>query len=297
MAGVLDPAILAAIRARLDRSLALPQIRYRPFVVGDRPLGEIDDARADRLAAFGPQFFHVDRSAVVLAGRLRDGASRSAALAEVSATLRAEGALPAWRDELYDVAEEFGMPAALSIERGAARYFGMRTCAAHVNGVVANGDATRMWLARRSESKAVDPGLLDNLVGGGIAAGLSIQDTLIKEAWEEAGIGHALARSARAAGVVSVRRPMFDGLQRETVFVHDLWLPSDFAPANQDGEAVEHRLVSLPDAARALAMDRGSDTVTLDASLVILDFLIRHGAVDRDERMLPALEALCRGST
>ena len=52
---------------------------------------------------------------------------------------------------------------------------------------------------------------------------------------------------------------MFDGLQRETVFVHDLWLPEDFVPDNRDGEAVEHRLVSLDEAARMIARDDGPD--------------------------------------
>ena len=99
---------------------------------------------------------------------------------------------------------------------------------------------------------------------------------MIKEAWEEAGIAEALARTARPAGVVHVRRPLFDGLQRETVFVHDLRLTADFVPENQDGEAVEHRLVSLAEASRMIARNCGPDEVTVDASLVVLDYLTRH---------------------
>jgi len=190
--------------------------------------------------------------------------------------LRAEGALPAWRDERYAIAARFGSPALAHLERGAARYFGIRTWAAHVNGIVMN-DATRMWFARRSTSKAVDPGLLDNLVGGGIAAGFSVEATVVKESWEEAGIDEALARRARFVGLVEVTRAMFDGLQRETVFVHDLSLPEDFVPDNQDGEAVEHRLVGLDEAARLVAGDGGPDEVTIDASAVVLDYLLRHG--------------------
>jgi len=34
----------------------------------------------------------------------------------------------------------------------------------------------------------IDPGMLDNLVGGGIAAGATVIDTVVREAWEEAGI-------------------------------------------------------------------------------------------------------------
>ncbi len=271
-----DPAILATIRARLERAQALPSIRYRPFVVADIAVGQIDDARAARLARFGSLLFDVREDGVTLGRALHSETSRTAALASVARTLRAEGALPAWRDELYAIAADFGAPPLFHLERGAARYFGLRTFAAHVNGVVRDDNGTRMWFARRSASKAVDPGLLDNLVGGGIAAGLSVHQTLIKEAWEEAGIDESLASRAMPGGIVDVRRAMFDGLQRETVFVHDLALSPEFVPANQDGEASEHRLVSLGEAARLVATGEGADEVTVDASAVVLDYLMRH---------------------
>jgi len=273
---VFEPAILAAIRARLDRAQALGDRRYRPFVVAGTAAGAVDDVRAARLAAFGPSLFVVRDDSITLAGGGGGGASRSSALRDVALALRAEGALPAWRDERYAIAARFGSPALAHLERGAARYFGIRTWAAHVNGIVMN-DATRMWFARRSTSKAVDPGLLDNLVGGGIAAGFSVEATVVKESWEEAGIDEALARRARFVGLVEVTRAMFDGLQRETVFVHDLSLPEDFVPDNQDGEAVEHRLVGLDEAARLVAGDGGPDEVTIDASAVVLAYLLRHG--------------------
>jgi 8-oxo-dGTP pyrophosphatase MutT (NUDIX family) len=133
----------------------------------------------------------------------------------------------------------------------------------------------------------------DNMVGGGLAAGLTVRETRVKEAWEEAGIPEALARDARPAGIVHVRRALFDGLQRETIFVHDLRLPAGFVPANQDGEAVEHRLVDFREAARLIARSGGADEVTVDASLVVLDGLIRHRVVGPQARER-ALDALCR---
>ena len=287
---MIDAAILAAIEARIARAIVLPAARYRPFVVGGVALGLIDDARAARLAAF--DCFDVKRDAVALHPELATPDARSAAIADVGARLRSEGALPAWRDELYAVARGFADPPLFLIERGAARYFGVRTYAAHVNGVM-QGEA-RMWLARRSAQKAVDPGLLDNLVGGGIGAGFRVDETVVKEAWEEAGIDEALARRARPAGIVFAVKPMFDGLQRETLFVHDLVLPPDFVPHGQDGEAVEHRLVSLADAARAIAIGHGDDEVTLDASLVVLDYLIRQGAILPDQPRYGELAALLR---
>jgi hypothetical protein len=85
---------------------------------------------------------------------------------------------------------------------------------------------------------------------------------------------------------------MFDGLQRETIFVHDLALPADFVPANQDGEAVEHRLVGFAEAARLIAQTHGADEVTLDASVVVLDYFGRRGEIAPDDPGFAALEAL-----
>ena len=80
--------------------------------------------------------------------------------------------------------------------------------------------------------------------------------------------------------------------------MHDLWLPGDFAPANQDGEAIEHRLVAMDDAARLdRARPEGPDEVTADASLVVLDFLLRHGARSmRPHRLAAALKAIANTS-
>src|SRR5208282_2047485 len=141
------------------------------------------------------------------------------ALAEVARTLAAEGALTAWRGERYAVAADPGTPPLFELERAAARYFGIHTFAAHANGLVGGAAGWRMWLARRSATKAIDPGLLDNLVGGGIAAGTTPGQTIAREAWEEAGIGEDIARRAPRVGSVELCRDRPDGLQRETIYV------------------------------------------------------------------------------
>ena len=254
-------------------------------------VGWLDDARARKLTRYR-RVFCVEHARVAFDARFADAASRSAAIADVARSLRAEGELPAWRDELYTVATAFDAVAAFDIERGAARWFGVRTWAAHVNGITGRNGHLRMWLARRSAEKAVDPRLLDNLVGGGIAAGMHVDQTVVKEAWEEAGIRADVARRARPVGALHVRRSVADGLQRETMFVHDLALAPDFRPANQDGEAHDHRLVDLGEAARLITLTGGADEVTVDASLVVLDFLLRHGAIAPDAPRYVALEAL-----
>jgi len=282
-------AVIARIADRLGRALAAPAVAYEPFVVADHVVGWVTPERAQRLTHW-PQFFRRRDRALELAPSVDTPQARTEAIAAVARTLAAEGALSAWRDERYAVAASPGEEALFELERAAARYFGIHTFAAHANGLTGDEDRWRMWLARRSPVKAIDPGLLDNLVGGGIAAGSDAAATLIKEAWEEAGLAKSLSRQAQCAGSVDICRATSDGLQRETICVYDLWLPADFAPANQDGEAVEHRLCAPEDVLAVLA----TDDITADASLVIVDFLIRHGHIPPGDLAFAALDALRR---
>ncbi len=293
---VIPAAIVTAIVERLTRELAPPRRRYRPLWVGRNSIGWLDDARASRIAGFG-DVFDVRDDGILLQPGLNDAAAATAAFDRVARALAAENRLTAWRDERYPVVSAFGAEPFFLLERAAARFFGIHTYAAHVNGLVRQASGMAIWFARRSPAKAIDPGLLDNLVGGGIAVGQSIATTVVKEAWEEAGIAGELARQAQPAGSVEIRREQPDGLQRETIYVHDLWLPADFVPAGQDGEAVAHRLVSLPEAALLIANASGPDVVTADASLVVLDCLLRHEAIEPGGRDYALLEALRRGTT
>lgn len=288
-------AIVTGIRNRLEALLAAPQGRYRPFTVDGDPIGWIDAARVKRLAEFADVLVADDQQVRFVDDIVRPEV-RTEAMERVARKLAEEGLLSPWRNERYAVVREFGDAPRFELERCAARYFGIRTFAAHINGLVRTADGTRMWLGRRSPHKAVDPGLLDNMVGGGVAAGASIAATVIKEAWEEAGIPPALAAGAQPQGVVRICRDHPRGLERETVYVHDLWLDPAFVPQGVDGEVVEFRLETMVDAARLAANPSGNDVVTADASLVLVDCLIRHRVVAAGTRDYAALDALRRVS-
>jgi 8-oxo-dGTP pyrophosphatase MutT (NUDIX family) len=278
---------VAGVAYRLGRVLAAPRAAYEPFIVAGHIIGWIAPDRVQRLARWR-NVFHRSERGIELAPRLDTPQARTSTLAEVARALSAEYALTAWRDERYAVTPGLGGPTLFELERAAARYFGIHTVAAHANGLVGDDDRWQMWLARRSPTKAIDPGLLDNLVGGGVAAGSNAAATLVKEASEEAGVATELARRARPAGSVDICRDQRDGLQRETIHVYDLWLPADFVPANQDGEAVEHRLC-VPDVVLSILQE---DEITADASLVIVDMLLRHRHIPSDDPSYAALEAL-----
>jgi 8-oxo-dGTP pyrophosphatase MutT (NUDIX family) len=291
---VIDATLLDRLARRLAAALAPPTGEMWPLFVDGRVVGALDPPRAMALARF-PDVFAIGAGELRFATHLTDAASRTAAAAAVARALADDGRLSSWRDELYAVGSDPGGTPLFLLERAAARYFGIHTFAAHINGTTRRDGATAMWIARRSLHKAIDPGLLDNLVGGGIAAGASVADTVTKEAWEEAGLPAARARTARPAGTLEIRRAQPDGLHRETIFVHDLDLPDDTQPVNRDGEVAEFRLVTPGQAARLAANESGPDVVTTDASLVIVDWLMRHGHVPRGTVAWDALDRLRHG--
>jgi 8-oxo-dGTP pyrophosphatase MutT (NUDIX family) len=289
------PAILAAIRARLEQALTMPTESLVRFSVGGQTAGWVTRSRIDRLAQF-PRLFVIDADGLRFAPAFNDVATRTDAMAEVADALASAGQLTAWRDERYAVRPEFDAPPWFYLERACARWFGVQTWAVHVNGIVHDEGAPQLWFARRSPQKSIDPDCFDTLVGGGIAECDQAAETMEREAWEEAGIRAALAHTAILASRVQVKHYAPDGLQREVILVYDLALGRDFVPDNQDGEAVEHRRLSLDDAAALIAATGRRDMTTLDACMVTLDFLLRQrdwaiGFEARDE-----LSMLCRRS-
>lgn len=252
---------------------------HRPLYLSAEQVGWIRESDVPLLARW-PDVFEIDAVRVALAARFdTDADTRSAALGTVIGALAAQGCIRGWRDETYAIRNTFdGAPLAF-IERAAARFFGTMTYAVHLNGIVKYADrAPQLWIARRSETKATDPGMLDNVVAGGIGWGFSIEETIVKECWEEAGIEAALAARAEAGRTVHVLQSLLEGTQAEQVFVYDLPLPDDFAPRNQDGEVGEHRLARIDEVARWIEDGK----MTVDASLATLDCMLRHRWIDED---------------
>jgi len=133
-----------------------------------------------------------------------------------------------------------------------------------------------MWLGRRSLNKPIDPGMQDNMVGGGLAAGLTVKETVAKEAWEEAGLTPEQIAGVRRGRHVHIRREVPEGLQVETIFVHDLLMPLAIVPRNQDGEVSAFERLTIP---AVIGLLQQGGRITPDASLVILDWLDRRGLV------------------
>ncbi|WP_250491743.1 NUDIX hydrolase family protein [Caballeronia sp. GAWG1-1] len=249
-----------------------------PFLIGEERVGWIRAFDVASLTRW-PNIFVVDETAVRLHPSLNDVDARTAALHDVIDTLAQQGKIPGWRNETYAIRNDFQAAPLAFIERAASRFFGTMTYAVHLNGIVKYRDgAPRLWIARRSDTKSVDPGRLDNVVAGGIGWGMDIEPTLVKECWEEAGMPAELASTATPGGTLHVLQMIPEGTQAEQLFVYDIELPNDFTPQNQDGEVGEHRLARIEDVARWI--EEGEFTV--DATLATLDCLLRHRWIDEE---------------
>jgi 8-oxo-dGTP pyrophosphatase MutT (NUDIX family) len=247
--------------------------RFRPFYVGADRVGWVRHGLADHLTRFG-NVFTVAPDRVSLAAGLDDFDSRSAAMAGVLDGLVADGTIPRLRHEPYPVVTSWGAPPLLKIDRAAVSYFGVRSYGLHINGFVRRPDGLHLWVGKRATDRRIAPGKLDNLVAGGQPHGLTLDENLVKEAEEEAGLSADAARKAVPVGAVTYLMENEAGLKPDTLFLYDLEVAEDFVPRNTDGEVEHFMLWPLTQVAECV---RDTDDFKFNVNLVIIDFLIRHG--------------------
>ncbi|KAJ2358802.1 hypothetical protein IWW50_004093 [Coemansia erecta] len=271
-----------------DTSLFVESPEYYQFVVGGQLVGFIStlDVQSLRTAvsALARPFLEIrdDKRHVTFAPWCDTRAKRTECMAELLAKMRVAGSwasLSKWRDEVYPV---YGDPhdpdnIAVYIERASAGNFGVRTFGVHINGVVRSAETreVQMWVARRAATKPTWPGMLDQIVAGGMGNGAGTMETVVKECEEEGGIPAEIARTAQCAGTIQYYTRTDQGLQPETQFVYDLELPRDFVPQPMDGEVEGFYLWPIPEVIRRLKLGEFKP----NCAVCIVDFLIRHGFI------------------
>lgn len=193
----------------------------------------------------------------------------SESLYQLAQRMRLGGFIPGWRNEDFAWLDQNGHQY-FRLERAAFRSFGFRSMATHINGYT---KANTLWLGRRSETKATDPGKLDNIAAGGISADETPWVSAKRELWEEAGVPSKIAENIEPVGRIHMRRPVQGrGFHDELLFVYDLELSNNFVPTNHDGEVSGFIEITLAEsAARILA-----DEFTSDAAFVTADFILRR---------------------
>lgn len=249
---------------RACHNAVLPGVR-RAFCLRDDPVGWVPSALAEVLAA-DPDM-RVDATHVTLMVPER--------LPEIARAMAARG-FGRWRNEAFDVRATPEGPVLATIDRGALPVFGVLAEGVHVNGLVRRPAGRFLWVARRALNKALDPGKLDHLVAGGVPAGLTPEQTLVKEAAEEAGVPADIAARARCVGVISYAMERAEGLRRDRLSCFDLELPEDFVPRAVDGEVESFALWPLD---RVAAAVRDTDDFKFNVNLVLIDLFLREGVI------------------
>lgn len=275
-ADLLEPGFLRHVQS--CHSAVLPGDRS-PFRLGTQQVGWVRPRLAERLAQL-PEVVR-DAAGVTL--------TVPGLLAELAGTLAAEG-FYRWRNEAFDVRADANGPVLARIDRGAVPSFGILAVGVHVNGLVQRDDGLHLWVARRAADKQLDPGKLDHVVAGGVPAGLSVHETLVKEAAEEAAIPADLACQARHMATIGYTMERPEGLRRDHLHCYDLNLPESFKPHAADGEVAGFELWPLEQVVRTVGT---SDEFKFNVNLVLIDLFIRQGLLSdaAAERLRLALAA------
>ena len=162
------------------------------------------------------------------------------------------------------------------IERCSVPIFGIRGYGCHLNGFIVKDGQISMWIARRSKEKQTYPGMLDNMVGGGLPKGFDPIENIVKESFEEASIPEELASKCQPSGRISFCFNVERGLVVETDYIFDLELPHAFKPLPHDNEVEEFYLWDLETVCKHLI----NEEFTPEAGLCIINFLLRRNLLD-----------------
>jgi len=264
-----EAAHLAALYAQFaERVQESPPNLARPLYVAGRCCGWATHAACDALRHLpGVQ---VDPDALRIGAEAATGTELNVLLTQVAQTLREAGCLRGWRDELMDVMA--GEECLGVIERAAMRPLGLLTRAVHLNAWTPDG---RLWVARRALSKSTDPGMWDTLVGGLASTQEDLEQALLRECAEEAGLAPAsLATRTPLRTVLRMHRRLPEGYQVEDLLTSTCVLPEDTNPANQDGEVMEITQITVSDALRRIT----EGEFTIEAALVMLEDITQRRA-------------------
>jgi 8-oxo-dGTP pyrophosphatase MutT (NUDIX family) len=248
--------------------------KFVPFYIGAKSYGWVAQEPATFLMK-ETNFFQTHKNGIALAPHFDDFAKRSEALATAARKIAAHYGR-GLRKEMYPVIENWGDEPLAELDRAAVPWFGVRGFGVHVNGFVRRADGIHLWVGERAMDRLVDPGKLDNMIGGGQPIGLTIEENLRKEAKEEAGMPASLADTAKQVSTLHYLIERQNGLRNDFLFIFDIELPADFIPRNTDGEVAAFHLMPLAEVASIV---RDTDRFKFNCNLVIIDFLVRHGFV------------------
>ncbi len=185
-----------------------------------------------------------------------------------------------WHDEAFGLYTLDTLTEVGTVPRGSVPYLGIQAFGVHANGYVRDGDNLKMWVAKRSADKPTFPGQWDNMVGGGLTAGMTAADVLVKEAFEEAALDMDTAVAVQPTGVLRYCHASDGGLRNNALYLYDIEVPADWTPTPNDGEVERFELWGMDKLRRCIETTR---SFKYNCNVVVIDFMLRHGVITPDE--------------
>lgn len=210
----------------------------------------------------------IRQNSVYIASNYCPGPELDSLLSYISAILYKNNCLKAWYNELITVYTAPNRKKLGVIERAAARPLGLFTQSVHLNAWSPEG---KLWVSRRSLSRAINPGKWSTLAGGLVAAGENPGSTLIRESSEEVGLDISnIASLTCTRCLLHISRRLQEGYQNEDLFLNSCVIADGLQYRQVNDEVMEIINISTARVFRLIEQEK----FTLESSLVILaDFI------------------------
>lgn len=238
------------------------------FVVGKETMGYIHKDTAMRLCSYTSNF-RLTNVLTMSEVAAVDFTSRNKAMAEAyEILLRCDLAYK--NDELLDIRPAPFEPVWARVPRGLCRVMGLLTQSVHLTAYDTEG---RLVMAKRAETKKVEPGQWDCMAAGLVGTCEQVEAAVFREAYEEAGLTTVELEIADGGHYVESRL-VPEGWLREHVVNFDVTLSAD-AKLNNHPEDVSEFAAKTEE--EFLALARAGEVVSESALCMIESLARRQG--------------------
>jgi len=258
---------------------------YLVWTIFGQQVGYIRQSFAQHLKQW-PDFFSVSALEVVFIAKQNEPKTNSDIFLGVLQSLVDQGVIGYLHGEQYVVTPDTRENGLFQIDRAVAAYFGVKAFGQHLNAVLKRADGDYMWISQRAQDRMIYPGMLDNLAAGGLPDGIGLAENLAKECFEEAGINASLAKQAKPVSAITYNAESERGYKPDTLYCYDLVVPESFQPVCTDGEVEGFYLMPIEE---VIARVYDTEDFKPNCNLVIIDFLLRHGYIDPNDKGYLAL--------
>ena len=250
-----------------------------PFTLDGKRVGQVRQGYRDYLLESG--IFIFENNSFTLLNSLKTFDERTEALKIFAKKVAEDKISNRFMHENYPVIETFTSEPLAFVDRSISSLLGLLSFGQHLNAYVMTSTSMKMWIARRAYDRGYEAGKLDHMVAGGLAYDITPSENLIKECYEEAGMSKELAQKVKSVGFISYKYDYTLGGKKDIVYSYDIEVDEDFMPHCTDGEVEEFYLMPIEEVAQIV---KTSNEFKLNCNLVIIDFLVRHGYINVEDK-------------